>query len=242
MRVRTAIAAVVLGLGLIVVGPGVAYAQSSSSSSASTSSTASTSSEGSTSSAKPAGEAEEDCIKLLEEGKKIDDCQKAPSPIVPAKNELIWGIISFTVLFLLLWKFAWPGLKKGMQTRTERIQADLDAAETAKAEADSVLVDYRAQLADARSESARIIEEARQAADALRKDQEQRLQAELAQMRDRAAADIESAKRQAVADLRGEVAEIAIGAAEVIVQNNLDRDAQTRLVDRYIEQVASRSN
>ena len=40
------------------------------------------------------------------EGSKIDDCQKAPSPILPAKNELIWGAISFVVLFVLLWKFA----------------------------------------------------------------------------------------------------------------------------------------
>lgn len=239
MRIRTAVAAVVLGFGLILLGPGVAHAQSSSSGS-----TASTSSETSTTGAesKPDGEAAEECIKLLEEGHKIDDCQKAPSPILPATNELIWGTISFLVLFFLLWKFAWPGLKNGLQARTDRIQSDLDAADSAKAEADTLLQEYRAQLADARTESGRIIEEARQAADALRRDQEQRLQSELAQLRDRAAADIESAKRQAVSDLRDEVAQIAIGAAEVIVQSNLDRDAQTRLVDRYIEQVASRSN
>jgi F-type H+-transporting ATPase subunit b len=184
----------------------------------------------------------EECIKLLEEGKKPDDCHKAPSPIVPATNELIWGAISFIVIFLLLSKLAWPGLKKGLEARSERIRADLDAAESAKAEADHVLSDYKAQLADARNESARIIEEARQAADVLRKDQEQRLQSELAQMRERAAADIESAKRQAVGDLRDDVAQLAIGAAEVIVQNNLDRDTQVRLVESYIEQVLSRSN
>ena len=111
-----------------------------------------------------------------------------------------------------------------------------------RAEADHILTDYKAQLADARNESARIIEEARQAADALRRDQEQRLQNELAELRQRAAADIESAKRQAIADLKDEVAQLAIGAAEVIVQHNLDRDTQVRLVESYIEQVLSRSN
>src|SRR6478735_11350257 len=97
-------------------------------------------------------EAEQHCIELLEQGKTIDDCQKAPSPILPAKNELIWGTISFVVLFVLLWKFAWPGLKKGMDTRTERIRDDLAAAEAAKLEAEHVLEDYRAQLSDARNE------------------------------------------------------------------------------------------
>jgi F-type H+-transporting ATPase subunit b len=188
-------------------------------------------------------EANEECIKLLENpNKKIDDCQKAPSPILPATNEIIWGSISFVVLLGLLYKFAWPGLKQGLEARSERIRADLDAADTAKSEADQVLSDYKAQLADARNESARIIEEARQAADALRKDQEQRLQTELAQLRERAAADIESAKRQAIADLKDEVATLAIGAAEVIVQRNLDRDTQVGLVESYIEQVMSRSN
>lgn len=129
-----------------------------------------------------------------------------------------------------------------MAARTERIQGDLDAAETAKSDAQQVLDDYKAQLADARNESARIIEESRQQADALRKDQEQRLQTELAQMRERAAADVDSAKQQAIADLRSEVASLAIGAAEVVVQRSLDRPTQEQLVENYINQVLSRSS
>jgi len=188
-------------------------------------------------------EAEEKCYEdHLAKGGTIDDCQKAPSPILPEKNEIIWGAISFVILFFLLAKFAWPGIKKGMDGRTERIRADLEAAEEAKADATNVLDDYRAQLADAKNESARIIEEARQQADALKKDQEQRLQTELAEMRARAAADVESAKTQAIADLRNEVANLAIGAAEIVVQRNLDRVTQSQLVENYINQVASRAN
>lgn len=225
MRMRKLLAASLLVAGALVLMPSVASAQDEP-----------------TATTVHLTESNEECIKLLEEGKKPDDCHKAPSPIVPATNELIWGAISFIVIFGLLYKLAWPGLKKGLEARTERIRADLDAAESAKVEADTVLSDYKAQLADARNESARIIEEARQAADALRKDQEQRLQNELAELRQRAAADIESAKRQAVGDLRDEVAQLAIGAAEVIVQRNLDRDTQVQLVESYIEQVLSRSN
>ena len=189
------------------------------------------------------GEAEKECVEdHLNKGDSIDDCQKAPSPIVPQKNEIIWGSISFLILFVALRKFAWPGIKKGMDGRTERIRADLEAADGAKSDAQRILDDYKAQLADAKNESARIIEEARQQADALKKDQEQRLQTELAEMRARAAADVESAKNQAIADLRTEVANLAIGAAEVVVQRNLDRATQAQLVENYINQVASRAN
>ncbi|HEX2384123.1 MAG TPA: F0F1 ATP synthase subunit B [Acidimicrobiales bacterium] len=228
MRMRMLLAAVLLAAGAVLFVPSVASAQEQP-----TESTASTG---------HLPEANVECIEILENSNsKIDDCQKAPSPILPAKNELIWGTISFVVLFVLLWKFAWPGLKKALETRTERIRDDLNAADGAKTEAEHVLEEYRAQLSDARNESARIIEEARQQADALRRDQEQRLQTELAAMRERASADVEAAKTQAIADLRREVSSLAIGAAEVVVQRNLDRPTQEQLIENYINQVASRN-
>jgi F-type H+-transporting ATPase subunit b len=189
-----------------------------------------------------ATDAEKECAESLEKGGSIDDCQKAPSPILPQTNEIIWGALSFFILLFLMWKFAVPSIKKSMEARSDRIRSDLESAEEAKSGAQQVLDDYRAQLADAKNESARIIEEARQQADALKKDQEQRLQTELAEMRARATADVEAAKVQAIADLRTEVSNLAIGAAEVVVQRNLDRATQSQLVENYINQVGSRAN
>jgi F-type H+-transporting ATPase subunit b len=183
-----------------------------------------------------------ECIPILVEGGSVDDCQEAPNPILPATNELIWGSISFTVLLVLLAKFAWPAMKQGLEARTERIRSDLAGAESAKDEAERVLSEYRAQLADAKAEAGRIVEEARQQADAVKRDQESRVQTEIAAMRERAAADVESAKAQALADLRRDVADLAIGAAEVIVQRSLDRETQTQLVEQYIDSVTSSSN
>jgi len=180
------------------------------------------------------------CVKLIIEGGSADDCQEAPSPILPELNEIIWGGISFLLLLLLMWKFALPAIKEGMNNRTERIRSDLDAAETAKTEAVEVLDGYKAQLADAKNEAARIIEEARQSADALKRDQEARLQTELSEARARAAADIEAAKAQATADLRGELAQLAVGAASAVVNKNLDAEAQTQLIEDYISSVGSK--
>ena len=224
MRMRKLIAATLLAGGALFLVPTVAAAQ-----------------ETPTSGEHFADKTAEECSKLLTEGKKVDDCQKAPSPILPETNELIWGAISFTVLMVLLWKFAWPGIKTGMEGRTERIRADLDSADSAKADAQHLLDDYKAQLADAKNESARIIEEARQTADGLKRDAEQRLQTELVDLRARAAADVEAAKAQAISDLRAEVATLAIGAAEVVIQKNLDRDTQVQLIENYINQVGART-
>ncbi|MBA3282679.1 MAG: hypothetical protein H0U29_10645, partial [Acidimicrobiia bacterium] len=90
-----------------------------------------------------------------------------------------------------------------------------------------------------RNESARIIEEARQAADEVKATLTAKAQADITEQRSRATAEIEAAKVQAIADLRGEVANLAIGAAEQVVERSLDRETSVALVEAYIDQVGA---
>jgi F-type H+-transporting ATPase subunit b len=220
VRIRTSLAILALALGGLLALATPAYAQ-----------------EGGEE--RQLSEDTEHCIELAEEADDPEACQEAPNPILPDLSELVWGAVSFTALFLLLRRFAYPQIKQMMENRAERIRSDLASAESTKADAEQVLAEYRAQLNDAKAEAGRIIEEARQAADAIKRDQETRLQSELADLRARAVADIDSAKTQAVSDLRGEVAQLAIGAAETVVQRSLDEATQTQLVEDYINQVAA---
>jgi F-type H+-transporting ATPase subunit b len=164
---------------------------------------------------------------------------EAPNPILPETNEIIWGFLSFMVLFVLMAKFAFPAVQKSMQARTNRIRKDLDDAERLKSEANTILDQYKAQLQDAKNEANRIIEEARQTADQLRRDLMSRAESEVAELRQRNADDINAAKERTLADLRTQVAEIAIAAAERVVERNLDRDTNAALVDDFISQVGA---
>lgn len=185
--------------------------------------------------------ASEECIHILEDGGTIDDCQAAPNQLLPAKNEIIFGGLAFLVVFLFLWKFGMPAIKAGMAARSDKIEGDLNAAESQRTEATEILTQYQAQLADARTESARIIEEARQAADEVRSGLQAKAEADIAELKNKATADIEAAKLQAVADLRGEVTALAIGAAEQVVGRNLDAETNAALVEAYINQVGANS-
>ena len=189
--------------------------------------------------AKPKGEAEEECIKLLEDGKKIDDCQKAPSLILPASNEIIWGGLAFVVLLLVMWKYALPPVRNMMKQREDRIREDLERAEQARTEGEGELANYRRQVADARNEAARIIEEARQSADEVKSQIQSQAEADAAEIRARAQEDIRLATDRAQADLQGRVADLSIELAEKIVERNLDRDTQLALVESYIGQVGN---
>ncbi len=184
-------------------------------------------------------------VECLEEAAELrtdpEKCQEAPNPIIPEPNEIIWGGLAFLVVFFVLAKYGYPPVKKMMDDRSERIRSDLARSEEARTESEDVLARYEAQLADAKGEAARIIEEARQQADVLRRDLEARAGVDVAEMRERAQADIEASKQQAVADLTAEVASLALRAAELVVQRNLDRDTNVELIEDYIDQVGRRS-
>ena len=182
---------------------------------------------------------EDDPAFVAQVEEEAENCQEAPNPILPELNEIIWGGLAFLILLFVLWKFALPPIRKTMDARTERIRNDLMQAEAARVEAEGVLARYQAQVADSRAEGQRIIEESRQAADALRADLERRAQADIAEIRQRAEADVEASKQQALADVRAEVASLALGAAERVVERSLDRDTQLQLIENYINSVGA---
>jgi F-type H+-transporting ATPase subunit b len=190
---------------------------------------------------KPANEAAEQCIQKLEGGGTIDDCQKAPSPLKPENNEIIWGSLAFLVLLVAMWKWGVPAVKNMERAREERIRNDLESAERTRAEAEEEKRNYDAQLAGARNEAGRIIDEARQSAEVVRRDLVVRAEEEAREIRDRATSDIANQRNQAMAQLREEVAQLSIDLAGRIVERNLDTDTNRQLVASFIEQLA-RSN
>jgi F-type H+-transporting ATPase subunit b len=167
----------------------------------------------------------------------LDDCHKAPNLVTPAVSEILWGGGAFLVVLFVLVKFAFPALKKGMKAREDRIREEIEGAESARQQAERDLAQYQAQLAEARNEAGRIVEEARQAADQVRKDLIARAESDAAEVRQRASEDARLSTERAMADLQGRVSDLSIELAEKIVERNLDRDTQIALIENYINQV-----
>jgi len=182
---------------------------------------------------------DKECAEKLAQGQSVDDCQKAPNPLVPELNEIIWGSLAFLVLLGVMWKFGVPAVKNMEQAREDRIRNDLEGAEKARTDAEAEKAQYLAQIAGANEEAGRVIEEARQSAEQVRRDLIARAEAEAAEIRERAQADITTQQERAMAELRSDVTQLSIDLAERIVEHNLDRDTQQRLVDSFINQVGS---
>src|SRR5260370_8070939 len=69
----------------------------------------------------------------------------AKNPILPDAKEIIWTVIAFAFVFVILAKFAFPAMKKGLKDREDRIRADLERADHPPTEAEATLEQYRPQ-------------------------------------------------------------------------------------------------
>lgn len=157
--------------------------------------------------------------------------------LIPPLPELVGGIIAFAIVFFFIWKWAVPAINRSLEARQQAIGGRLEEAEKAKTEAESLLEDYRTQLAQARAKENEIIEEARQAADAMKAEVLEKAHAEAEQIVAKAREEAASEKARVLADARQEVANLSIDLAERVVGQSLDRDAQRGLVDRYIAEL-----
>ncbi len=164
------------------------------------------------------------------------------NPIIPVWQEIVVGSVAFAVLCFVLMKFVFPQMEKTFRARVDAIEGGIKRAEAAQAEANQLLEQYKTQLAEARTEAARIRDEARADAEGIRQDVLGRAREESDRIitagRDQLAAQRESIVR----DLRSEVGTLAVDLASRIVGESLEDDERARrTVDRFIADLEGQS-
>jgi F-type H+-transporting ATPase subunit b len=167
--------------------------------------------------------------------------EEISNPILPVANEIFWAAVTFFTLWALMKYVLLPPLLRTMAARDEKVRQDLEAAEQARRAREEALAEYEAALAGARVEAVRAIEDARAGADGRRKAALAEAEDEVAAAKARTAQEIADAKAAARAQLQGSIASVAIGAAEAVVQKPLDRDAETQVIEDYVNRAGSQS-
>ncbi len=164
------------------------------------------------------------------------------NPLVPSLPELISGLIAFFIVFGVLAKILMPRIQRTLEERTDAIEGGLKRAEDAQADAARLLEQYRAQLAEARHEAARLREEAREQGAQIKAELREQGEAEKQRLIDAAGAQIEADKQQALVSLRAEIGALSVELASRVVGESLESEArQRRIVDRFLEQLEEQS-
>ena len=148
---------------------------------------------------------------------------------------IFWEILSFAILFFVLYKYAFPGILSALEEREKKIKDSLDEAERHRSEAEQKLKEYEAKLNTAAKEAEGIMAATKERAQRLMEENEQRMTAEAERIRGDATREIDQERRKAIQDIRAQTTDLALMVAEKVVQRSLSDADHRKFADEALE-------
>jgi F-type H+-transporting ATPase subunit b len=160
------------------------------------------------------------------------------NPLVrPDPGLFIWTILTFVVLVTLLAKFAWRPLLKALESRQQTIQKSLEDADRAKQELTRIQQESAKIVEQARIEAESILSRTRADSERLREDLRTRAKEEADTIIRNAQQQIQLQTRQAMQQIRREIGDIAVTIASKLLERNLAKEDNDRLIDEALRQM-----
>ena len=160
-------------------------------------------------------------------------------PILPETAEIIYGGLASLIVFALLYKYAFPAIKKALADRTARIQKDLDGAAEATTAAAAEASGIRQAKGDIAGERTRLLAEADAQAAAMLEDGRARLAVDMADLEAKAQTEIATANSRVGDELRAEISRLSSAAVDHVVTGSLDEATHQELIESFIAKVGA---
>lgn len=150
---------------------------------------------------------------------------------------LFMQIILFVILFLVLRGYLYAPIIRVLEERKAKIAKGLEDARQAAIARDNADAEAKKVMDEARSEAAKIRQEAAAQAEEQAKGIVAQASEEAKTIVARASEDAEAERNRILADLRGQVASIAIAAANKLVGESLSEERQRALIADFFAKV-----
>ncbi|HEM3489757.1 TPA: F0F1 ATP synthase subunit B [Streptococcus suis] len=147
---------------------------------------------------------------------------------------------SFAILIGLIRLFAWNRITGIFEERANKIANDIDAAEEKLTAASNLVQQREQELVQGRVEGQKIIQDAVERAKLEKKRVLEQAEVEIQALKQKAQIEIEAVKREAQENLRVQVAELAVDLAGKIIMEDLDQQAHSNLIDRYLDKLGDK--
>jgi len=160
------------------------------------------------------------------------------NPLVqPDPGLFIWTIITFLVLLALLAKFAWRPLLGALESRQESIRQALDDAQKAKEELERLHTKSAEIIRQSRVEADAIITRSRADAERLREEMKQKARTEAEGIVKNAERQIQLETGRALQQIRREAVDLSVMIASKLIQRNITKEDNERLIEEALKQV-----
>jgi F-type H+-transporting ATPase subunit b len=150
---------------------------------------------------------------------------------------MVWTIVTFFITFYILKRLAWGPVQRMIDQRRDRIREALDEADKARQEARELRELTHREREEAKAERERILEDSRRQGQAQLEQARAQADEDLKRRLDENRREIEAENRRLAEQIRRDVVELTLLAAEKVTGKSLDADDQRRLIDETIEEV-----
>ena len=147
---------------------------------------------------------------------------------------MIWTIIAFAITFFVLRRYAFGPIQKLIDERRERIRQALEEADNARSEARNLLEEHRKLIAQAKGEAEEILAETRRVAEVNSRRMREETEAERQRRIEETRRQVESETRKALEQIRVEVAELSLIAAEKVTRRSFADEDHRRLIEEAV--------
>ena len=159
----------------------------------------------------------------------------ALSPLIkPIPGLAIWTLVAFGLTYWVLKRYAFGPIQKLIDERRDRIRRSLEEADRARDEARKLIQEHRALIGQARGQAEEILAEARRVADSQRQRVKEETEADRRRRLEETKRQIEAETHRALAQIRAEVAELALVATAKVTGKVLDDADHRRLIEDAI--------
>jgi F-type H+-transporting ATPase subunit b len=150
----------------------------------------------------------------------------------------IWTVLTFLVMIALLGKLAFKPIAEALDRRGETIKKSIEDAERSRAEAKKLMEDYQKQVAQARAEANKVIEEARGLGENVRKEVVEKASAEASALLQRSQEEIQRQKEKGIQELKDTVASLSVQIASKVIEKEVNEATHRELVENLIKDLS----
>ncbi len=156
--------------------------------------------------------------------------------VTPGIGLMFWMLLSFSIVFFILAKFAWPVILSSLKDREKSIEDALQSAQRAKEDMQQLKSDNEKILDQARIERNKMIQEGKEIKDKIVNESKSAAEKEADKIMQQARQAIEKEKSAAIEEMKAQIASLSVDIAQKILQQKLSADKdQKDFIDRLLD-------
>lgn len=153
---------------------------------------------------------------------------------------VFWTVVTFALVLLVLWLFAWKPIIQALDARNNKIQEDLDSSRKLREQAESLMGDYQKHLDAAKDQALHIIDEGKRDAESIRHRILEDAKKEAQETHERALVDINQAKTKAIKELEKEVIDLSVAIISKVLNRDVSKEDHRNIILKELDQLKAK--